>query len=91
MKTVIAMKVAMVQPKSLTQPIFLSNIDPRQNFAGFEMGFPAQFNIMLDYEHQLKRELSVHGGMRSSVSGTYFEPGVKYAFIKSARLQMLST
>ena len=29
--------------------------------------------------------------MRSSVSGTYFEPGVKYAFIKSARLQMLST
>ena len=26
------------------------------------MGFPAQFNIMLDYEHQLKRELSVHGG-----------------------------
>lgn len=76
----------------LTQPIFLSNIDPRQKFhAGFEMGFPAQFNIMLDYEHQLKRELSVHGGMRSSVSGTYFEPGVKYAFIKSARLQMLST
>ncbi len=76
----------------LTQPIFLSNIDPRQKFhAGFELGFPAQFNLMLDYEHQLKRELSVHGGLRSSVSGTYFEPGVKYAFIKSARLQMLST
>ena len=76
----------------LTQPIFLSNIDPRQKFhAGFELGFPAQFNLMLDYEHQLKRELSIHGGLRSSVSGTYFEPGVKYAFIKSARLQMLST
>ena len=77
---------------NLTQPIFLSNIDPRQKFhAGFELGFPAQFNLMLDYEHQLKRELSIHGGLRSSVSGTYFEPGVKYAFIKSARLQMLST
>jgi len=76
----------------LTQPVFLSNIDPRQKLhAGFELGFPAQFNLILDYEHQLKRELSVHGGLRSSVSGTYFEPGVKYAFIKSARLQMLST
>ena len=33
----------------LTQPVFLSNIDPRQKFhAGFEMGFPAQFNIILD-------------------------------------------
>ncbi len=76
----------------LTQPIFLSNIDPRQKFhVGFELGFPAQFNILLDYEHQIKRELSVHAGLQSSVSGSYFEPGVKYAFIKSARLQMLST
>lgn len=76
----------------LTQPVFLSNIDPRQKFhVGFEMGMPSTFNILLDYEHQIKRELSVHGGLRSSVSGTYFEPGVKYAFIKSARLQMLST
>ena len=55
------------------------------------MGFPHSSTSLLDYEHQLKRELSIHGGMRSSVSGTYFEPSVKYAFIKSARLQMLST
>ena len=76
----------------LTQPVFMSNIDPRQKVhVGVEIGFPSQFNILLDYEHQIKREMSVHGGVRSSISGTYFEPGVKYAFIKSARLQMLST
>ena len=76
----------------LTQPVFLSNIDPRQKLhVGFELGMPSTFNVLLDYEHQIQRELSVHGGLRSSVSGTYFEPGVKYAYIKSARLQMLST
>ena len=76
----------------LTQPIFLSNIDPRHKFkAGFELGFPGQFNILLDYEHQLKRELSIHGGISPSVSGNYGQVGVKYAFVKSARLQMLST
>lgn len=76
----------------LTQPIFLSNIDPRQKLhVGFEMGFPAQFNVLLDYEHQLKREWSVHAGLRPSVSGKYLDVGTKYALIKSARLQMLTT
>lgn len=76
----------------LVQPLLLSNIDPRQKFhAAFEMGLPSYFNITLDYEHQLKRELSVHGGLRQSYLGWGFEPGVKYAFLKSARLQMLGT
>ena len=33
----------------LTQPVFLSNIDPRQKFhVGFEMGMPSTFNLLLD-------------------------------------------
>ncbi len=76
----------------MTQPVLLHNIDPRQKLrVGFEMGLPSHFNLLLDYEHQLKRELSVHGGIRNGVSGWSFEPGVKYALIKSARLQMLTT
>jgi hypothetical protein len=76
----------------MTQPVLLHNIDPRQKLRiGFEMGLPSHFNLLLDYEHQLKRELSVHGGIRNGVTGWTFEPGVKYALIKSSRLQMLTT
>jgi len=76
----------------LTQPLSLENIDPRTKFrAGFQMGLPSYFNLLLDYEHQLQRELSVHGGLKQSYLGWAFEPGVKYAFVKSARLQMLAT
>jgi len=76
----------------MTQPILLSNIDPRQKLrVGFEMGLPSHFNLLLDYEHQLQRKLSVHGGIRNGYAGWYFEPGVKYALIKDARMQMLTT
>lgn len=80
----------------LIQPISLINIDPRQKFrVAFHMGLPGYFGTVLDYEHQIKRELSVHGGLYSRFYGgqsfNNFEPGVKYAFIKSARLQMIST
>ena len=80
----------------MVQPVSLINIDPRQKFrAAFHMGLPGYFGTIVDYEHQLKRELSVHGGLYSRFYGgqsfNNFEPGVKYAFIKSARLQMIST
>ncbi len=80
----------------MVQPVALINIDPRQKFrAAFHMGLPGYFGTILDYEHQLNRELSVHGGLYSRFYGgqsfNNFEPGVKYAFIKSARLQMIST
>ena len=80
----------------LVQPVSLINIDPRQKFrVAFHMGLPGYFGTILDYEHQLMRELSVHGGLYSRFYGgqsfNNFEPGVKYAFIKSARLQMIST
>lgn len=80
----------------MVQPVSLLNIDPRQKFrVAFNMGLPGYFGTVLDYEHQLMRKLSVHGGLYSQFYGgqsfNNFEPGVKYAFIKSARLQMIST
>jgi hypothetical protein len=80
----------------MVQPVSLLNIDPRQKLhVQFNMGLPGYLGLILDYEHQLKRELSVHGGVNSKSYGGQsffsFEPGVKYAFIKSARLQMIST
>ena len=46
----------------MVQPVALINGDPRQKFrAAFHMGLPGYFGTILDYEHQLMRELSVHG------------------------------
>ena len=77
---------------NFTQPMLLENIDPRSKLrAGFEWGYPSYINLMADLEHQIFRELSVHGGLRNRYTGWNLETGAKYALIKSARTQMLVT
>lgn len=74
------------------QPLFLENIDPRHKLhAGFEMGLPSHLNLLLDYEHQIKRNLSAHVGTRQRYTGYNIELGAKYAIIKSSRTQSLVT
>jgi hypothetical protein len=80
------------QEINFTIPMQLENIDPRTKLrAGFEWGFPNWINFIADYERQLFRELSVHGGLRNRFGGWNAELGARYALVKSARLQMLVT
>ena len=73
-------------------PLLLESIDPRNKFrAAFEWGYPSYINLLIDYEQQLKRDLSVHGGIRNRYTGWNAEAGVRYAIIKSARMQALVT
>ncbi len=75
-----------------TQPMHLESIDPRSKIrAGFEWGYPDWVNLMADLEYQLKREWSVHGGVRQRYTGYNIELGTKYAFVKSARTGLLVT
>ena len=74
------------------QPIMLDSIDPRTRLrlsAGF--GVPAYPYGLLDYEHQILRQLSVHGGVARRYTGASVEIGGKYALIKSARTNTLLT
>ncbi len=71
----------------LSQPLLLDNINPRRKIqAGFEWGLPQYVNLFADYEHAFRRDLSVHAGIRRRYTGFRAEVGVKYAFIKSSRL-----
>jgi hypothetical protein len=73
-------------------PLQLESIDPRSKIrVGFEWGFPQYFSLLADYEQQIMRELSVHGGIRGRYDATNFEAGARYAFVKSARTQWLVT
>jgi hypothetical protein len=74
------------------QPQLLENIDPRKKLRfAFEMGLPNYLNLLIDYEHPIRRELSVHGGLRKRYAGWSIEGGAKYALNKSARTQSLIT
>jgi len=76
----------------LASPLALESIDPRNRMRfGFEWGFPSYMNLIIDYEKQLERDLSVHGGMRRRISGWSLEGGVRYAFVKSKRTNTLVT
>ncbi len=73
-------------------PLQLENIDPRSKLRfGFEWGFPQHFSLVADYEAQILRELSVHGGIHQRYTGTNFELGARYALVKSVRTQWLVT
>ena len=76
----------------LASPIGLESIDPRNRIrAGFEWGFPDYMNLLVDYESQLRRDLSWHAGMRRRIAGWNFEGGLKYAFVKSKRTNTIVT
>ena len=70
----------------------LENIDPRKKLRfAFEMGLPNYINLLVDYEHPLQRDLSVHGGLRNRYAGFSIEGGAKYSLVKSVRTQSLVT
>lgn len=74
------------------QPVQLESIDPRTKLRiGFELGFPEYLGFNADYEHQILRNLSVHGGFADRYTGENFEVGARYALIKSARTNTLLT
>lgn len=73
-----------------SQGLLIENLNPRTRIqGGFEWGLPDYMNLMVDYEHQLRRDLSVHAGLRHRYTGWAFGPGVRWAFIKSARTKTI--
>jgi len=74
------------------QPMHLESIDPRSRLrAGFELGFPNYFNILLGGEYQIRREWSGALGVRYRYTGWNVEAGTRYALIKSSRTRTLLT
>lgn len=75
-----------------SQGLLLENINPRTNVqAGIEWGLPDFGNLYGGYEHQLRRDFSVHGSIRRRYTGWGFEAGARYALIKSLRTNTLVT
>jgi len=72
------------------QGINMETLNPRTRaqFA-FEWGLPDYMNLVGDYEYQVLRELSLHGGFRRRYTGWNFETGLRWAFIKSSRTKTL--
>jgi hypothetical protein len=74
------------------QGMLLEPIDPQTRLrAGFAWGFPNWINLLVDYEKQLNRDMSVHGGMQRRPSGWNLEGGVRYAIIKDTRTNFILT
>ena len=72
--------------------MLMESLDPRSKArAGFEWGLPNWINLILDYEHQLQRNMSVHGGLQHRFSGWSLEGGVRYALVKSTRTNFILT
>jgi hypothetical protein len=83
---------AMKQEIGFAQAMQLENIDPRRRIqVGFEWGLPDYMNLMADYEHQIVRTLSVHGGVRRRYQGWSVEVGPRWALVKSTRTNTLVT
>lgn len=74
------------------QPINLLSVDPRTKLQlGFAIGLPGYLSYVLDYEHQILRNFSVHGGLKKEYTGNNLEIGGRYAIVKSARTNTLVT
>lgn len=72
--------------------MLLEPIDPRSRIrAGFEWGYPDWINLIANYEQQLDRDLSVHGGISHRLTGWSLEGGARYAIIKSTRTDFILT
>ena len=60
--------------------MLLEPIDPRSRFrVGFEWGYPSWINLIANYEQQIDRDYSVHGGMAHRFTGWSLEGGARYA------------
>ena len=72
--------------------MLLEPIDPRSRFrVGFEWGYPSWINLIANYEQQIDRDFSVHGGMAHRFTGWSLEGGARYALIKSTRTDFILT
>jgi len=72
--------------------MLLEPIDPRSRLkVGFEWGYPSWINLKADYEKQLERNLSVHGGLQHRFTGWSLEGGARYALVKSTRTDLILT
>ena len=77
---------------NFSQSMLMEAVDPRSRIrAGFEWGYINWINLMIDYEHQLQRNMSVHGGLQHRYSGWSLEGGVRYALVKSTRTNLIVT
>ena len=77
---------------NFSRAMLMEAVDPRSRIrAGFEWGYIDWINLMLDYEHQLQRNMSVHGGLQHRFSGWSLEGGVRYALVKSTRTNLIVT
>ena len=76
----------------ISQALLLENINPTTRLqTGFEWGLPDYINLLVDYEHGIQRNLSVHGGIRNRFQIWNLETGVRYALVKSSRTSTLVT
>ena len=72
--------------------MLLDPIDPRSRIrAGFEWGYPDWINLIAQYEHEIKRDFSVHGGLSHRYTGWTMAAGTRYAIIKSSRTDFILT
>lgn len=77
---------------NFAQPFTIESIDPRKKVrAGVEFGLPGYVAPILDFEWAFLRSLSAHAGIRGRYGGVSFEPGVKWAFVKSAKSNTIVT
>ena len=77
---------------NFSRAMLMEAVDPRSRIrAGFEWGYIDWLNLMIDYEHQLQRNMSVHGGLQHRFSGWSLEGGVRYALVKSTRTNLIVT
>jgi len=80
------------QEIKFAQALLLENINPRTRLQlGFEWGLPDYMNLYGNYEYQIVRQFSVHGGVRRRYTGWNIEAGVHWAFVKAQRTKTLVT
>lgn len=67
-------------------PQRFSGVDPQSHVqVGAELGIPNWFGLKADFEYQVMREWSAHGGIKRGLSGWELAAGTRYALIKSTR------
>lgn len=71
---------------NMARPQRFGGADPRTHLtAGLELGIPNWFGLRADFEYQLMRPWSAHGGIKRGFSGWELGVGTRYAVIKSSR------